>query len=82
MRVEPIPAPTPAARGRRWTAADAAYLLLRVATGLLFIAHGLQKLFGLFGGIGNGGAAPLGRWRWSLRARWSSPTSSPIFPGA
>jgi putative oxidoreductase len=30
--------------------ADAAYLLLRVTTGLLFAEHGLQKTFGLLGG--------------------------------
>ena len=29
---------------------DAAYVLLRVMTGLLFAEHGLQKLFGLIGG--------------------------------
>jgi putative oxidoreductase len=27
-----------------------AYALLRIATGLLFLFHGLQKMFGLFGG--------------------------------
>jgi putative oxidoreductase len=27
-----------------------AYALLRIVTGLLFLFHGLQKLFGLFGG--------------------------------
>jgi putative oxidoreductase len=30
--------------------ADGAYALLRVAAGLLFAQHGLQKLFGLLGG--------------------------------
>lgn len=30
--------------------ADAVYVLLRVAFGLLFTFHGAQKLFGLFGG--------------------------------
>jgi putative oxidoreductase len=39
--------------------ADAAYALLRAGTGLLFMAHGLQKLFGLFGGLGAGATAPL-----------------------
>ncbi len=29
---------------------DAAFVLLRVMTGLLFAEHGLQKLFGLIGG--------------------------------
>jgi putative oxidoreductase len=45
----PTPPPPPRAR-RQWTVADAAYVLLRAGTGLLFMAHGLQKLFGLFGG--------------------------------
>lgn len=38
---------------RVWTrprVAETAYLILRVGTGLLFLGHGLQKLFGLFGG--------------------------------
>lgn len=29
---------------------ETAYVILRMATGLLFLCHGLQKLFGLFGG--------------------------------
>lgn len=34
--------------------------LLRVGAGLLFMQHGLQKLFGAFGGFGpDGGTAPL-----------------------
>jgi putative oxidoreductase len=33
---------------------------LRIGAGLLYMQHGLQKLFGLFGGVGpNGGAVPL-----------------------
>jgi putative oxidoreductase len=39
-------------------AADAGYLILRVGAAALFLCHGLQKLFGLFGGLG-GGAVPL-----------------------
>jgi len=38
-----------------------AYAAMRVVIGLLFFCHGLQKVFGLFGGV-NGSAAPL----WSL----------------
>jgi putative oxidoreductase len=34
------------------------YALLRIVVGLLFFCHGLQKVFGLFGGV-NGAAAPL-----------------------
>ena len=35
-----------------------AHALLRIAAGLLFLQHGLQKLFGLFGGV-QGSAVPL-----------------------
>lgn len=38
--------------------APQAYALLRIVAGLLFLCHGLQKVFGLFGGV-NGAAAPL-----------------------
>jgi len=57
----PIPTPPPAATAapRRWTLPDTAYVILRTGTGLLFMAHGLQKLFGLFGGLGDGATAPL-----------------------
>jgi putative oxidoreductase len=62
LPVEPMPAPTPVepAPRRRWTLADAAYVLLRAGAGVLFMAHGLQKLFGFFGGVGaDGGTVPL-----------------------
>jgi putative oxidoreductase len=60
--------PTSAAANARISAgrglasfAPAAYALLRIGAGLLFMEHGLQKLFGLFGGfMGTPGAtAPL-----------------------
>jgi len=35
-----------------------AYAAMRIVVGLLFFCHGLQKVFGLFGGV-NGAAAPL-----------------------
>jgi len=35
-----------------------AYALMRIVIGLLFICHGLQKVFGMFGGMG-GGPVPL-----------------------
>jgi putative oxidoreductase len=42
-------------RASEWT-----HAVLRVATGLLFLQHGMQKLFGLLGGMGGPGAtAPL-----------------------
>jgi putative oxidoreductase len=34
----------------------AAHALLRIGAGLLFMEHGLQKLFGMFGGMGTPGA--------------------------
>ncbi|WP_248911066.1 DoxX family protein [Halocatena marina] len=39
---------------------DSIYFVFRVLVGALFMQHGAQKLFGLFGGIdGSGGTAPL-----------------------
>jgi len=36
------------------------YGVMRIAVGLMFAQHGAQKLFGLFGGVGqDGGSAPL-----------------------
>jgi putative oxidoreductase len=35
-----------------------AYAAMRIVIGLLFFCHGLQKVFGLFGGV-TGAAAPL-----------------------
>jgi putative oxidoreductase len=54
----PIASEPPVPEQARWTPADAAHRVLRVGAGLLFLCHGLQKLFGLFGGI-SGGAVPL-----------------------
>ena len=51
VRYEHVPVrDTPVPVRRRDAFADAGYLVLRVGAGLLFMAHGLQKLFGLFGG--------------------------------
>ncbi len=36
---------------------DFLHFLLRVGTGALFLQHGLQKLFGLLGGMGGSGAS-------------------------
>jgi putative oxidoreductase len=43
----------------RWLGkySDLCYGLMRIVAGLLFACHGAQKLFGLFGGIGQ--ASPL-----------------------
>ena len=40
--------------------APATYVLLRAGAGILFMQHGLQKIFGMLGGMGGSGAtAPL-----------------------
>jgi putative oxidoreductase len=38
--------------------APQAYAIMRIVVGLLFFCHGLQKVFGWFGGV-SGAAAPL-----------------------
>ena len=38
--------------------APKAYAMMRIVVGLLFLCHGLQKVFGLFGGI-KGASVPL-----------------------
>jgi putative oxidoreductase len=38
--------------------APQAYAAMRIIVGLLFFCHGVQKVFGLFGGV-NGAAVPL-----------------------
>ena len=44
---------------------DLALTLLRIVAGSLFMLHGAQKLFGLFGGLGgNGTSAPLITLMW------------------
>lgn len=37
--------------------ADKIYALTRILAGLMFMAHGLQKIFGLFGGVPEGSPA-------------------------
>jgi putative oxidoreductase len=46
---------------RAWDFAPTAVAILRIGAGLLFMQHGLQKLFGLLGGFGGtpGATAPL-----------------------
>ena len=39
------------------TLAPSVQAVLRIGTGLLFMPHGAQKLFGLFGGMGGSGAS-------------------------
>jgi putative oxidoreductase len=43
-------------KGNDWAAY--ARSLLRIVAGSLFFLHGLQKLFGMFGGLGGHGATP------------------------
>jgi putative oxidoreductase len=38
--------------------------LLRIVVGFIFLLHGLQKWFGMFGGLGNGMPAPMGSLFW------------------
>jgi putative oxidoreductase len=38
---------------------EALYAIMRIIIGLLFACHGAQKLFGLFGGLGNHELSPL-----------------------
>jgi len=52
--------PTRRDAGREAPLTEWAMVLLRVGAGLLFMQHGAQKLFGMFGGMGpEGGTAPL-----------------------
>lgn len=37
---------------------------LRIVSGFLFACHGAQKVFGAFGGLGGGGASPVGSLPW------------------
>ena len=39
-----------------------AHVLLRVITGLLFMQHGLQKIVGMFGGMGGSGGMTAPMW--------------------
>src|SRR3954470_6201031 len=48
---ERAPARALAARWAPWT-----HALLRIGAGLLYMQHGLQKLFGMFGGMDGAGA--------------------------
>ena len=38
---------------------DLASLILRVGLGIMFVSHGLQKAFGMFGGTGIGGFSEM-----------------------
>ena len=43
---------------------DTIYAIFRIFVGLLFMQHGLQKIFGLFGGMGDGATAELFSLMW------------------
>ena len=54
---------------------DASIFILRVAVGAIFLIHGMQKLFGVFGGggiegttqmVSNMGFTPVVLWTWAL----------------
>jgi putative oxidoreductase len=52
---------TPIARPTTASLASIAYVVLRAGSGLLFMQHGLQKIFGVLGGFGGtpGATAPI-----------------------
>ena len=54
-------APDRSLTARAWKFTPSALAILRIGAGLLFMQHGLQKLFGLLGGFGGtpGATAPL-----------------------
>ena len=54
---------------------DASIFILRVVVGAIFLIHGMQKLFGVFGGggiegttqmVSNMGFTPVVLWTWAL----------------
>jgi putative oxidoreductase len=56
----PGPEPRPYGPPRHAPTAPAALAILRIGAGLLFMQHGVQKLFGGLGGVGpDGGTVPL-----------------------
>ncbi len=59
--IDATPADRPPAAGALGSIAPATRALLRIGVGLLYMEHGLQKLFGLFGGFTGtpGTTAPL-----------------------
>lgn len=52
------PTSAPARTSAFVTAGRVTHAILRIGTGLLFIQHGVQKLFGLLGGVDGAGATP------------------------
>jgi putative oxidoreductase len=55
--VQPAPRPASTSASRAGLVPGVAPLLLRIALGTVFIAHGAQKLFGAFGGGGISGTS-------------------------